>query len=132
MWLGRTPNLGGRAQHKAWRRRQWIGGNGGDPRRGGRRRRDPEHPPPRQQSRAALTEKGTVDNTDDPEKLREDLMNIAKTTLSSKVVHQEKEYFAGLCVAWMLTQGGQGGRPAPLASRLHTIPTHFLLNLHRV
>jgi hypothetical protein len=34
----------------------------------------------------------------------------------------EDEYEAGV-----LTQGGQGGRPAPLASRLHRIPTHFLL-----
>ena len=34
------------------------------------------------------------------------------------------------CGSRMLTQGGQGGRPAPLASRLHRIPTHFLLNLH--
>jgi hypothetical protein len=33
----------------------------------------------------------------------------------------------------MLTaQGGQGGRPAPLASRLHRIPTHFPLNLHGI
>ena len=29
--------------------------------------------------------------------------------------------------AEMLTQGGQGGRPAPLAPRLHSIPTHFPL-----
>jgi hypothetical protein len=34
--------------------------------------------------------------------------------------------------AGVLTQGGQGGRPAPLASRLHTIPTHFLPNLHGI
>jgi hypothetical protein len=27
------------------------------------------------------------------------------------------------CVARMVTQGGQGGHPAPLASRLHRIPT---------
>jgi hypothetical protein len=32
----------------------------------------------------------------------------------------------------MLTQGGQGGRPAPLASRLHSIPTHFPLILHGI
>ena len=32
----------------------------------------------------------------------------------------------------MLTQGGQGGHPAPLASRLHRIPTHFLLSLHGI
>ena len=32
----------------------------------------------------------------------------------------------------MLTQGGQGGHAAPLASRLHRISTHFLLNLHGI
>ena len=32
----------------------------------------------------------------------------------------------------VLTQVGQGGRPAPLASRLHRIPTHFRLNLHGI
>ena len=35
-------------------------------------------------------------------------------------------------VAGMLTQGVQGGRPAPLASRLRRIPTHFPLNLHGI
>jgi hypothetical protein len=38
----------------------------------------------------------------------------------------------GVCVAGVLTQGGQGRRPAPLAFRLHSIPTHFLLNVHGV
>ena len=33
---------------------------------------------------------------------------------------------------WMLTQGGQGGHPPPLASRLYRIPTHFLLSLHGI
>lgn len=37
----------------------------------------------------------------------------------------DDEYTAGL-----LNQGGQGGHPAPLASRFHSIPTHFSLNLH--
>ena len=32
----------------------------------------------------------------------------------------------------MLTQGGQGGRPAPLASRFHRISTRFPLNLHAI
>ena len=36
------------------------------------------------------------------------------------------------CGPEMLIQGGEGGRPAPLASRLHGIPTHFLLGLHRI
>jgi actin beta/gamma 1 len=38
-------------------------------------------------------------------------------------------FYNELC-AGLLTQGGQGGHPAPLASRSHRIPTHFLLNLH--
>lgn len=29
-------------------------------------------------------------------------------------------------------QGGQGGHPTPLASRLDRIPTHFLLNLYEI
>ena len=32
----------------------------------------------------------------------------------------------------LLTQGRQGGHPAPLASRLHRVPTHFLSNLHGI
>jgi chaperonin GroEL (HSP60 family) len=31
-------------------------------------------------------------------KFKEDLLNIARTTLSSKILHQEKEHFANLCV----------------------------------
>jgi hypothetical protein len=39
------------------------------------------------------------------------------------------------CPGLVVRQGcyssrGQGGPPAPLASRFHRIPTHFLLNLH--
>jgi hypothetical protein len=37
-----------------------------------------------------------------------------------------------LCDPGMLTQGGQGSRPAPLASRLYRIPTHFPLHLHGI
>jgi hypothetical protein len=32
----------------------------------------------------------------------------------------------------MLTQGGQGGRPALLAARFHRIPSCFPLNLHAI
>ena len=39
---------------------------------------------------------------------------------------------ANMHQAGMLTQEGQGGRPAALASRLYRIPTHFLLNLHGI
>jgi hypothetical protein len=34
--------------------------------------------------------------------------------------------------AGMLTQGGQGSRPAPLAWRFLRVPTHFPLNLHAI
>lgn len=36
------------------------------------------------------------DNSSDPEKFREDLLNIARTTLSSKLLTQEKEHFGTL------------------------------------
>ncbi|CAI8606630.1 unnamed protein product [Vicia faba] len=39
-----------------------------------------------------------VDNKDDAEKFRSDLMNIARTTLSSKILSQDKEHFAKLAV----------------------------------
>ena len=38
----------------------------------------------------------------DPEKFREDLMNIARTTLSSKILTQHKEHFAELAVKSVL------------------------------
>jgi hypothetical protein len=37
-----------------------------------------------------------------------------------------------LVVTRDVTSGGQRGHPAPLASRLHMIPTHFLLHLYRI
>lgn len=46
----------------------------------------------------ALEELGTVDKSADPVAFREDLMNIARTTLSSKVVLHDKDHFASLCV----------------------------------
>jgi T-complex protein 1 subunit beta len=45
-----------------------------------------------------LQDVGTVDNSADEAAFREDLMNIARTTLSSKVVLHDKDHFAGLCV----------------------------------
>merc|ERR1719198_26109 len=49
-----------------------------------------------------------VDNSADPVKWRKDLMNIAMTTLSSKLVHHEKEYFASLAVDAVLRLQGSG------------------------
>ncbi|KAG0276042.1 T-complex protein 1 subunit beta, partial [Linnemannia exigua] len=43
-------------------------------------------------------EESAVDHSQDPEVFRADLINIAKTTLSSKVLSQDKEYFSKLAV----------------------------------
>ncbi|KAK7277926.1 hypothetical protein RJT34_22945 [Clitoria ternatea] len=48
-------------------------------------------------ARNALLQK-VVDNKADAEKFRSDLMNIAMTTLSSKILSQDKEHFAKLAV----------------------------------
>lgn len=46
-------------------------------------------------------------NGDDPEKFREDLINIARTTLSSKIVRTDKDHFANLCVDAVLRLKGR-------------------------
>jgi len=48
-------------------------------------------------AREALTA-SSQDHHDDPEKFREDLINIARTTLSSKILASSKDYFAKLAV----------------------------------
>ncbi|KIJ59421.1 hypothetical protein HYDPIDRAFT_162437 [Hydnomerulius pinastri MD-312] len=59
-------------------------------------------------SRAALgaLEKAAVDHASDTAQFREDLFNIARTTLSSKVLSQDKEYFANLAVDAVLRLRG--------------------------
>ncbi|CAK9780165.1 putative t-complex protein 1 beta subunit (tcp-1-beta) [Cutaneotrichosporon oleaginosum] len=59
-------------------------------------------------SRAALDAlaKSAVDNKDDAMQFREDLFNIARTTLSSKVLSQDKDYFANLAVDAVLRLKG--------------------------
>ncbi|GMM48164.1 chaperonin-containing T-complex subunit [Pichia kluyveri] len=54
----------------------------------------------------AKLESLAVDNSKDSEKFRQDLINIAKTTLSSKVLSQDKEYFAKLAVDAILRLKG--------------------------
>lgn len=51
-------------------------------------------------------EKAAVDNKEDPQKFRQDLFNIARTTLSSKVLSQDKDYFANLAVDAVLRLKG--------------------------
>ncbi|WVQ94255.1 T-complex protein 1 subunit beta [Kwoniella sp. CBS 9459] len=59
-------------------------------------------------SKAALQalEGSAVDNKSDEKKFREDLFNIARTTLSSKVLSQDKDYFANLAVDAVLRLKG--------------------------
>jgi T-complex protein 1 subunit beta len=59
-------------------------------------------------SKAALKAliESAVDNHEDPVKFREDLFNIARTTLSSKVLSQDKDYFANLAVDAVLRLKG--------------------------
>lgn len=58
-------------------------------------------------ARAALTN-AAQDNSGNDEKFREDLMNIARTTLSSKILSQHKEYFSKLAVDAILRLKGSG------------------------
>ncbi|KAF9970605.1 T-complex protein 1 subunit beta [Actinomortierella ambigua] len=51
-------------------------------------------------------EASAVDHSQDAARFREDLVNIAKTTLSSKVLSQDKEYFANLAVDAVLRLKG--------------------------
>ncbi|KZT21263.1 hypothetical protein NEOLEDRAFT_1172059, partial [Neolentinus lepideus HHB14362 ss-1] len=59
-------------------------------------------------SAAALKalEKAAVDNSSDQSQFRQDLLNIARTTLSSKVLSQDKDYFANLAVDAVLRLKG--------------------------
>lgn len=53
-----------------------------------------------------------ADNSGDPEHFREDLMNIARTTLSSKILSQHKEYFSKLAVDAVLRLKGSSNLSA--------------------
>jgi len=57
-------------------------------------------------------EKSANDNGGDPEKFREDLLNIAGTTLSSKILSQHKDFFANLAVTAILKLKGSGNLDA--------------------
>lgn len=60
----------------------------------------------------AELEKAAIDNGSNPEKFREDLMNIARTTLSSKILVQHREHFAELAVNAVLRLKGSGNLDA--------------------
>lgn len=50
----------------------------------------------------------TMDNSKDDAKFKEDLLNIARTTLSSKILYQHKDFFANLAVDAILRLKGSG------------------------
>merc|ERR1711988_607644 len=56
-------------------------------------------------ARGALTA-AALNHSEDAAAFRADLVNIAKTTLSSKVVQHDKEYFANMCVDAILRLNG--------------------------
>ncbi|ESO01981.1 hypothetical protein HELRODRAFT_94341 [Helobdella robusta] len=58
------------------------------------------------EARKALME-SALDHGSDPVKFREDLMNIARTTLSSKILTQYKDHFANLAVDAVLRLKGK-------------------------
>lgn len=53
-----------------------------------------------------------VDHSSDDDKFRTDLIKIAKTTLSSKILSQHKEFFAELCVDAVLRLKNSGNLDA--------------------
>ncbi|XP_034193549.2 chaperonin containing TCP1 subunit 2 [Osmia lignaria lignaria] len=62
-------------------------------------------------ARKALQNTAT-DNSADPERFYEDLTNIARTTLSSKILAQHKEHFSALAVNAVLRLKGSGNLSA--------------------
>ncbi|GFS10319.1 T-complex protein 1 subunit beta [Elysia marginata] len=62
-------------------------------------------------AREALTN-AARDNGNDPIKFKEDLLNIARTTLSSKILTQHKEKFSNLAVDAVLRLKGSGNLDA--------------------
>merc|ERR1711872_584074 len=62
-------------------------------------------------AREAL-KKSTRDNSSNPDKFRDDLLKIAKTTLSSKILSQHKDFFAKLAVDAVLRLKGSGNLDA--------------------
>jgi len=57
-------------------------------------------------------EAAAIDNSKDDGKFREDLMNIARTTLSSKILSQHKDFFSKLAVDAVLRLKGSGNLDA--------------------
>lgn len=78
-------------------------------------------------AREALKNSAT-DNSADPKCFREDLLNIARTTLSSKILSQYKEHFSKLAVDAVLRLKGSGNLSAiqVIKKRGATLSSSFL------
>jgi len=63
------------------------------------------------EARRALTS-AAIDNGNDEVKFQEDLMNIARTTLSSKILAQHKDFFSKLAVEAIMRLKGSGNLDA--------------------
>ena len=61
---------------------------------------------------AAALKSCAKDNSSDTEKFRQDLMNIARTTLSSKILTQHREHFTELAVNAIMRLKGSGNLEA--------------------
>merc|ERR1719402_1342805 len=68
----------------------------------------------RQASKVAkeALEKSAIDHSNDEALFREDLLNIARTTLSSKILSQHKDFFSNLAVDAVLRLKGSGSLDA--------------------
>jgi len=55
---------------------------------------------------------GLIFFRDDPEKFEVDLLNVARTTLSSKLLTQHKDFFAKMAVKAILRLKGSGNLEA--------------------
>ncbi len=78
-------------------------------------------------AREAL-EAQALDHGKDPEKFREDLMNIARTTLSSKILSQHKDFFSKMTVDAILRLKSSGNLDAIQITRVPggTLENSFL------
>merc|ERR1712165_221627 len=73
-------------------------------------------------------EKSASDNSKNEEAFREDLMNIARTTLSSKILSQHKDFFSKLAVDAVLRLKGSGNLDAIQITKIQggTLEESFL------
>lgn len=73
-------------------------------------------------------EASASDNSKNEEVFREDLMNIARTTLSSKILSQHKDFFSKLAVDAVLRLKGSGNLDAIQIIRIQggTLEDSFL------